>query len=273
MENSNLINAIADSAQLSQDQAMIFDLQLRATKAYRERPELQALYSRALLERMYESQDLDLLSECSVIQRATPSFENFLLLQEFYARGLVLIAQKDSKTEVHQDFINRLYAHTRYQESMVIQRAIGALLLESLANCKSPVLAHHLETQFLRLPDLDHDAELSQMFKLAKGLTTLNERQPVVKVDLREKTPGLLRALGKFVGLGDYRMRVWLGGNPNYKQMVFKVAARDEESARAAVQDFMDEFRANEKVASEEILDVFPPGSPWESGRHPVLKF
>lgn len=272
MKNSALINAIADYAQLDSDQALVFDLNLSTLMAYRERPELQALYSRALLDRMQNSQDLEIMWSCSTYQKETPHFESSLLLQELYARGLVLIAQKDSTTEVHQDSINELFGQTRYRESVEIQRSIAALLLESLANCNSPIQAHHLETQFLRLPDLSADEDLGRFFRLAKELTTSTERQPVAKVDLREKTPSMLRALGKFVGLGDYRMRVWLGGSPNYKHLVVKVAARDEKSARAAVEDFVSDFWASDKAASQEILDVFPPGSPWESGRYPVLK-
>jgi hypothetical protein len=270
-KKSDLEQTILDSAGLAPEQAVAFDLNLRSTKAYRERVDLQILHSGALLERMRGSQNLPDLWNISETQREMPSFANSLQLQENYARGLLLIVQKDSSTVVHQDSLDKLFTHTRFQDSLQIQRAITALLLESIANCQSPGQSRYLESQFLKLPNTD-DPEIRKMVNAAKELTTKTTRQPVVKVDLNQKTPSLIRALGKFVGLGDYRMRVWLGGSPNFKHVVVRVAARNEDSARAAVQKFMDDFLEPDSVASREILDVFPPGSGWNSGRHPVLK-
>lgn len=267
----DLLTTIRHSADLEPERALVFDLSLQTTETYKERPEYQVFHSQALLERMHRSQDIGLLWNFSETQRKMPNFSKSLLLQEMYARGLVLIAQKDATTEIHRESLDRLFSWTRYQESLELQKAIAALLLESIANCKRPSQARELEQEYRKLPDLD-DPEIAKMASLAKDLINRTNRQAVMKVDLRRKTPGLLRALGKIVGLGDYRMRVWLGGSANYKQLVVKVAARDEESARDAVQSFMKNFLSPDQVSSQEILDVFPPGSSWNSGRYPVLQ-
>lgn len=268
----DLVKMIQKSAQLDPDQALVFDLNLQRVRRYNEGTDFQVLHSRALLERMKSSHDLPTLHNLSERQEDMPHFRKSAQLQELFAQGIMLIAQKDATTQVHEDHLKVLFDLPCFDNSRPIQRAAAALLLESVANSQSPRQAKELERRFWTLPNASSDPEIQKMASLAKELTLKTDRQPVVKVDLSHKVPSILRSLSKIVGIGDYRMRVWLGGSPRCKHLVVKVAARSEQAARDAVQNFMDEFLAGENQPAREILDIFPPGSVWESGRHPVLK-
>ena len=271
-ESLELMEMIRQSALLDAEQSVAFDFQLRRMKRYQGDENLQILHSKALLNRMRASHDLQFLQGLSESQRKIPHFRHSCRLQEIFAEGLVLRAQKDSATVVHDGFLEQLFQLSQFSTSLDIQRATAALLLESVANCTSTRKAKELEKRFSLLPQVALDPEIRKMAFLAQALTEKNGRQPVVKVDLRQRVGGLARAFGRFIGLGDYRMRVWVGGSPRYKHLVVKVAARNEESARETVRSFMDEFLAKDSEPEREILDVFPPGSMWESGPYPVLK-
>lgn len=267
-----LIQMIQESALLDPDKGLVFDLNLQRMKCYVEDPSFQIFHSKALLKRMKLSTDLHELQNLSERQADMPHFGHSAQLQELYAQGMILLAQKDSATDIHEDALKRLFDLPHFNRSAQIQRVAAALLLESIANCKSPRKARELERKFWEIPKADTDPEIRKMAALSQELTEKTGRQSAVKIDLRHKVPGLLRALSRFVGMGDYRMRVWLGGSPRYKHMIVKVAARDEQSAKATVQEFMDDFLAQDSEATREIVDVFPPGSMWESGPYPVLK-
>lgn len=267
-----LITMIQESALLGPDKGLVFDLNLQRMKCYIEDPSFQCLHSNALLKRMKLSTDLHELQNLSQRQCDMPHFGQSAQLQELYAQGLILLAQKDPATDIHEEAISKLFNLSSFDRSSQMQRAAAALLLESIANCTSPRKARELEKKFWEIPRADTDPEIRKMAALSQALTEKNGRQSTVKVDLRHKVPGLLRALSRIVGLGDYRMRVWLGGSPRYKHVIVKVAARDEQSAKATVQEFMDGFLAQDSEATREIVDVFPPGSIWESGPYPVLK-
>lgn len=267
-----LIKMIQESALLDPDKCLVFDLNLQRMKCYIEDPSFQILHSDALLTRMKLSTDLQELQNLSERQSQMPHFGQSAQLQELYAQGLILLAQKNPATDTHEDAIEKLFNLSHFRGNSPMRRAAAALLLESIANCTSPRKARDLERKFWEIPQADTDPEIRKMAALSQKLTEKNGRQSAVKVDLRHKVPGLLRALSRLVGLGDYRMRVWLGGSPRYKHVIVKVAARDEQSAKATVQEFMDGFLAQDSEATREIVDVFPPGSIWESGPYPVLK-
>lgn len=269
---ANLAKQIRSSSDLKPDAALVFDMDVQRMPLYQKESELQTLHSKAILDRMRKTQDVHAMRNMSEMQEKAPLFSSSPTLQELFAKGLVLIAQKDTGTEVHEDLLGKLRGLSGFKDSLEIQRAAAALLLESIANCKSPRKARDLERRFWSLPMVSNDPEIRKMANLSRDLTEKTDRQAVVKVDLRQKLPGLVRAFGKFIGMGDYRMRVWLGGDPRYKHVVVKVAARSEEAAKQAVQEFIDDFFDDDKAAAKEVVDVFPPGSAWESGPYPVLK-
>ena len=267
-----LLASIRDSSTLEPEQAFVFDLNLKRLRRYQQDTGVQIAHSHALLGRMRRYVDVQRIRSLSDLQREMPHFADSASLQELFSRGLVLLAQKDVETEIHSDSLDKLFKLPYFQQNLEIQRAAAALLLESIANCKSPGKAKDLERRFWSLPLSSKDPQIQKMADLSRGLTEKTGRQPVVKIDLNQKVPSLVRAFHKLLGMGDYRMRVWLGGSARYKHLVVKVAARSEQSATQAVQTFMDDFLASDRETAREILEVFPPGSVWESGRYPVLK-
>ena len=96
-----------------------------------------------------------------------------------------------------------------------------------------------------------------------------------MKVDLNQKLPGPVKAVGKLLGMGDFRMKVELRGLEYYDQVVVRVPAFTEKAARKAASRFILDFlkeQSGDEDKSAKILDIYPPGSAWESGRHPILK-
>ena len=82
--------------------------------------------------------------------------------------------------------------------------------------------------------------------------------------------------MGKLFGMGDFRMKVELRGLEYYDEARVRVPAFNEKAARKAAQQFIKDFLKDQSgpddVKSAKIVAMYPPGSKWESGRHPVLK-
>jgi hypothetical protein len=75
--------------------------------------------------------------------------------------------------------------------------------------------------------------------------------------------------------MGDFRLKVELRGLEYYDQAVVRVPAMTEKAARKSAQKFIRDFlreQSGDEDKSAKIVDIYPPGSSWESGRHPVLK-
>jgi hypothetical protein len=99
-------------------------------------------------------------------------------------------------------------------------------------------------------------------------------RDPIVKIDLNQLMIAPINRVKRLFGMGDFRMRVEFDGLERYEQAVVRVPAFTEKAARRAAGKFIADFLKNETgqdSRSAKILDVFPPGSAWESGRHPIL--
>lgn len=271
---SSLAKLIKHSSTLEGDKALALSLDLQRVPLYRSETTLQQAHADILLTQMRASRDYPTLTQLCGLLETLPRLSQDLTLQEVYAQGLVLLARRDPEINIHGDLLNKVHALPAFRQSPKIQRSTAELFLESIANCNSSAGGHELLRQMRRLPYAETDPQLRQMAAQAAQLASESGRTSVVKVDLNERLARPLRALKSAIGLGDYRLRVALGGSARYKTVVVRVPALSEKAARRAVGTFIQDFMAKEKRLGEEpseILDVFPPGSPWESGRHPIL--
>lgn len=271
---SSLLKLIKQSSTLEGDRALALYLDLQRVPLYCSETSLQQAHAEVLIAQMKVCRDYPLLTQLSQLLERLPRLNKDVTLQELYSESLVILARRDPEVNIHGDYLNKIHALPAFRHSPKVQRATGELFLESIANCNSSAGGHELLRQMRRIPIAETDPRLRQMIARAAQLAGEGGRTPVVKVDLNEKLARPLRALKSAIGMGDYRMRVSLGGSPRYKQVVVRVPALSEKAARRAVSNFILDFMAKEKPLSEdgcEILDVFPPGSTWESGRHPVL--
>lgn len=275
LSESNLDKLIRHSSVLEGDKALAFFLDLQRAPLYQSQTKLQITHATVLLSRMRRSLDSAEVNALSEFQEALPNLRQSQILQEIYSQGLVIQARKDPAVQIHGEALNKLHRLPAFALSQCIQLSAGELFLESIANCNSAAGGLELMRSLRNLPLMKTDPQLKRMFLKAEQLVDADGREPVVKIDLNQKLAGPLRALRKVFGLGDYRMRVGLSGSPRYKQVVLRVPALNEKSARRTAESFMDEFMGEEVLCEEsssQILDVFPPGSLWESGRHPVLQ-
>lgn len=271
---SALKKLIDRSSILEGKQAEAFFADLQKVAVYYSELALQLSHSNALLTRMKNSRDREEILTLSRLQQLIPHFTRAVALQELFAQGLVVAVRKDPGVEVHRGFLTRLFQLPGFSESLVIQECAGELYLESIANCKSLGEGQELARQMSRLPGLSQSPKLRKLASRGKVLAMQAGREPVVKIDLNQKLMSPVRALGRLLGMGDYRMRVALEGSPKYKQVVVRVPAFSEKAALRAVDNFLEDFLADESGmdCEREILDIFPPGSMWESGRYPVLR-
>ncbi len=272
---SDLKMLIEHSAILEGKKAEAFFEALQKVALYYSELALQQAHSNALLTRMKRSRDFEEVRDLNHLQESVPHFSRSIVLQELYAQGLVLVARKNPDVEVHRDSLTRLFRLSGFGGSLVIQECAGELYLESIINCRSLGEGQELARQLSRLPGLERSPKLQALVEQGQKLARQSGRQPVVKIDLNQTLMAPVRAVGRMLGMADYRMRVALDGSPRYKQVVVRVPAFSEKGARKRVENFLDDFLRDDSDGFEcrsEILDIFPPGSLWESGRHPVLK-
>lgn len=273
----NQLMALLDqSAILAEDQAVAFARTVREVPLYQSEIQLQLAHSRALLSSMQETPDYETARNLSRLQETVPSFYLSLTLRQCFARGLVLLAQKEPSAEVLEEALKRVYALPSFNSCPILQRCAGELLLEGIASSENPEEANHYLARFRALPGLNFCRELQKLEEVARKEAKRAGRDPIIKIDLNQKLARPFKAVGKLLGMGDFRMRVELRGLEYYDQAVVKVPAFTEKAARRTAQNFILDFlrkqNGDEKQKSAKILDVFPPGSTWESGRHPVLK-
>lgn len=272
---SELKMLIEHSSVLEGKRAEAFFEALQKVAIYYSEIALQQAHSKALLVRMNRSRDYEEVRALSHLQESVPHFSRSIALQELFAQGLVLMAQKNPEVVVHREPLTRLFRLSGFGGSLVIQECAGELYLESIINSQNMGEGQELARQLSRLPGLDRSPKLKSLVERGQKLAHQSGREPVVKIDLNQKLMAPVRALGRMLGMADYRMRVALDGSPRYKQVVVKVPAFSEKDARKRVESFLDDFLSTDSDGFEcrgEILDIFPPGSLWESGRHPVLK-
>lgn len=271
---NELHDLLDKSAILEGSQAEAFAKALIEVPLYQNEPRLQMIHTKALLSRMSMSPDFEEALILSHIQESVPSFYLSLTLRQYFARGLVVAASKNPATQVLRRAIERVYKLPSFSSCPVLQRCAGELLLEAVASAEEPETAHEFIKQFKKLPGLSYSRDLQNLENCAKKQAKRAGRDPVVKIDLNQKMAKPMKAMGKLFGMGDFRLKVELRGLEYYDQAVVKVPAFNEAAAKRHAEKFIVDFlrkQTGDENKSAKITDIYPPGSAWESGRHPVL--
>jgi len=272
---NELMELLDKSSVLEGYQAEAFARALRDVPLYENEPQLQLIHSKAVLSRMQETFDFEEALVLSHVQETVPSFYLSLTLRQTFARGLVVSAQKNPTRNVLDRALDRVAKLPSFNSCPILQRCAGELLLEGVASSTSPEEATHFLSQFQKLPGMNFCRELQKIQECAKREAKRAGRDPIVKIDLNQRLAAPVKVVAKLFGMGDFRMRVEVRGLEYYDQVVVRVPAFTERAARKAankfILDFLRKQSGDDEKKSAKILDVFPPGSPWESGRHPVL--
>jgi hypothetical protein len=256
-------------------QAEVFAQALREIPLYQNEARLQLAHSKAVLKRMNSSPSFDECLVLSYVQESVPSFYLSLTLRQVFAQGLVCTATKNPTPHVLRRAVARVYELPSFRSCPTLQRCAAELLLEGVASADDSETAHEFLTQFGSLPGTQYSKELRDIEACAVRQAKRVGRDPIVKIDLNQKLAAPVKAMGKLFGMGDFRMRVELRGLEYYDQAVVRVPAFNEKSARRVASKFISSFlnsQAGDDEKSAKIVDIFPPGSAWNSGCHPVLK-
>ncbi len=255
-------------------QAEAFAEALREVALYGSEPRLQITHSKALLRRMEVSGDFQESLILSHVQETLPSFYLSLALRHIFARGLVVAASKDPTHPVLRRALARLFKLPGFNSCPVLQNCAAQLFLSAIAISQNPAEGEELLRQMRQLPGMAYCAELQAMAERGGRVVKREGRDPIVKIDLNQLMLAPINKVKRLFGMGDFRMRVEFRGLERYEQAVVRVPAFTEKAARRAAGKFIADFLKNETgqdSRSAKILDVFPPGSAWESGRHPIL--
>lgn len=255
-------------------QAEAFAEALREVALYGSEPRLQITHSKALLSRMQASPDFEETLILSHVQESLPSFYLSLALRHIFARGLVVAASKNPTHPVLRRALARLFKLPGFNSCPVLQHCAAELFLKAIAISQNPAEAEELLRQMRQLPGMVYCSELQAMAEKGGRVVKRGGSDPIVKIDLNQLMMKPLNKVKRLFGMGDFRMRVEFNGLERYEQAVVRVPAFTEKAARRAAGKFIQDFLKNETgqdSRSAKILDVFPPGSAWESGRHPIL--
>ena len=255
-------------------QAEAFAEALREVALYGTEPRLQITHAKALLSRMQTTTDFEECLILSHIQESLPSFYLSLALRHVFARGLVTAASKNPTHPVLRRALARLFKLPGFNSCPVLQHCAAELFLSAIAISQNPAEAEELHRQMKQLPGMAYCSELQGMADKGGRIVKRGGRDPIVKIDLNQLMMKPLNRVKRLFGMGDFRMRVEFNGLERYEQAVVRVPAFTEKAARRAAARFITDFLKNETgqdSRSAKILDVFPPGSAWESGRHPIL--
>jgi len=248
---------------------------LHEVPLYANQPRLQLIHSKALLSRMQTTGDFQEALLLSHIQENVPSLYLSLTLRQVFARGLVITAYKNPIPTVLKRAVARIFELPSFGNCPVLQRCAAELLLEGIAAAEDQESAKLLLQQLESLPGLQYNSELQDLVVAGRRQVKRAGRDPIVKIDLNQKTAGPVKAVRKLFGMGDFRLKVELRGLEYYDQAVVRVPALTEKAATKTAQKFIKDFlkeQSGDENKSAKIINVYPPGSTWESGRHPVLK-
>lgn len=262
------------SSILEGTQAEAFCEALREVALYSSEPRLQITHSKAILRRMESTGDFQEALVLSHLQESLPSFYLSLTLRHVFGRGLVVAATKNPTNSVLRRALARLFKLPGFNSCPVLQQCAAELFLSALERTQNPGEAEELLRQMKGLPGMAYCSELQQMAERGARIMRRGGRDPIVKIDLNQLMLKPINRVKRLFGMGDFRMRVQLNGLEKYEQAVVRVPAFTEKAARRAAGKFIADFLKNETgqdSRSAKILDVFPPGSTWESGRHPIL--
>lgn len=262
------------STVLEGSQAEAFSEALRDVALYSSEPRLQITHSKALLRRMELSEDFQEILLLSHVQESMPSFYLSLALRHIFAQGLVVAASKQSTHPVLRRALARLFKLPGFNSCPVLQRCAAQLFLEALKITVNPAEAEELLRQLRQLPGMAYCNDLQGLAEQGERIVRRGGRDPVVKIDLNQLMLRPLNRIKRLFGMGDFRMRVEFSGLERFDQAVVRVPAFTEKAARRAAAKFITDFlkrESGQESRSAKILDVFPPGSAWESGRHPIL--
>lgn len=255
-------------------QAEAFAEALRDVALYGSEPRLQITHSKALLSRMQTTSDFEETLILSHVQESLPSFYLSLALRHIFARGLVIAASKNPTHAVLRRALARLFKLPGFNSCPVLQHCAAELFLTAIGISQNPAEAEELLRQLKQLPGMAYCSELQGMAEKGARIVKRGGSDPIVKIDLNQLMMKPLNKVKRLFGMGDFRMRVEFNGLERYEQAVVRVPAFTEKAARRAAGKFIADFLKNETgqdSRSAKILDVFPPGSAWESGRHPIL--
>jgi len=273
---NELHNLLSRSPVLEGHEAEAFAQALREVPLYQNEARLQVVHSRALLSRMEVTSDFEEALLLSHIQESMPSFYLSLTLRQLFARGLVTATLLNPSNSVLRRALARVYQLPSFHNCPVLQSAAGDLLLEAVLNSPDSETAEGFVKQFAKLPGVSYSPELKRTFERAKREAKRAGRDPIVKVDLNQKLATPVKMMGKLLGMGDFRMKVELRGLEYYDEARVRVPAFNEKTARRVAEEFIRDFlkdqSGEEEAKSAKIVEMYPPGSAWESGRHPILK-
>ncbi len=272
---SELSELLDRSSILEGYQAEAFSQALREVALYASEPRLQVTHSQALLRRMETCRDFQEALVLSHLQESMPSFYLSLTLRHLFARGLVVTVHKNPNTDVHRRAIARMQELPGFTSCPILQRCTAELYMDLIADSTKAEQAQEFLRQLKRLPGVSYSQELRELVERAEVISRRAGQDPVVKIDLRQRMVTPVLALKKLFGMGEFRLRVELRGLEAYDEAVVKVPAFTEEEARRVANRFIINFlkeQAGRPDRSAKIKEVFPPGSVWESGAHPVLK-
>lgn len=255
-------------------QAEAFAEALREVALYGSEPRLQITHAKAILCRMEVSTDFQESLILSHIQESLPSFYLSLALRHIFARGLVVASRKSPTHPVLRRALARLYKLPGFNSCPVLQHCAAELFLAAIGISQNPAEGEELLRQLRGLPGMAYCSELQAMAEKGSRTVKRGGRDPIIKIDLNQLMLAPINRVKRLFGMGDFRMRVEFNGLERYEQAVVRVPAFTEKAARRAASKFIQDFLKNETgqdSRSAKILDVFPPGSAWESGRHPIL--
>jgi hypothetical protein len=255
-------------------QAEAFAEALREVALYGSEPRLQITHSKALLRRMEVTTDFQETLILSHIQESLPSFYLSLALRHIFARGLVIAASKGPTHSVLRRALARLFKLPGFNSCPVLQHCAAELFLSAIGLSVNPAEGEELLRQLKQLPGMAYCSDLQAMAEKGARIIKRGGRDPIVKIDLNQLMLAPINRVKRLFGMGDFRMRIEFNGLERYEQAVVRVPAFTEKAARRAAGKFIADFLKNETgqdSRSAKILDVFPPGSAWESGRHPIL--
>lgn len=263
------------SAILRGYEAEAFARALKDVGLYISESRLQITHSRALLDRINSSKSFEEALILSNIQESMPCFAGSLTLKHIFAQGLLVCVELNPKNTVFRRAASRLCQVPGFASCPVLQGYAAKLFSEAIRTSDCTKQTHELVKQLKMLPGLSYSTELQSMVAEAEKMARRQGRDPIVKIDLNQKLLAPVRAVKKLFGMEDFRVRVELKGVEQYDQAVVRIPALSEKAALKKANEFIASFlkgQLGEPDRSAKIVDVFPPGSSWESGLHPVLQ-